>query len=80
MKDTLCIGGGHSHHQFGVILVGFHAIMFTVHSTDCGDTLSTINEQCFTEPYKAHELFMNTHTIVITDTQAYYYIDWCEKT
>ncbi len=32
MKDTLCIGGGHSHHQFGVNLVGFHAIIFTVHS------------------------------------------------
>ncbi len=31
MKDTLCIGGGHSHHQFGVNLVGFHAIIFTVH-------------------------------------------------
>ncbi len=30
MKDTLCIGGGHSHHQFGVNLVGFHAIIFTV--------------------------------------------------
>ncbi len=28
MKDTLCIGGGHSHHQFGVNLVGFHAIIF----------------------------------------------------
>ncbi len=32
MKDTLCIGGGHSHHQFGVNLVGFHAIIFTVYS------------------------------------------------
>ncbi len=32
MKDTLCIGGGHSHHQFGVNLVGFHAIIFTVRS------------------------------------------------
>ncbi len=31
MKDTLCIGGGHSHHQFGVNLVGFHAIIFTVY-------------------------------------------------
>ncbi len=31
MKDTLCIGGGHSHHQFGVNLVGFHAIIFKVH-------------------------------------------------
>ncbi len=30
MKDTLCIGGGHSHHQFGVNLVGFHDIIFTV--------------------------------------------------
>ncbi len=30
MKDTLCIGGGHSHHQFGVNLVGFHAVNFTV--------------------------------------------------
>ncbi len=30
MKDTLCIGGGYSHHQFGVNLVGFHAIIFTV--------------------------------------------------
>ncbi len=30
MKDTLCIDGGHSHHQFGVNLVGFHAIIFTV--------------------------------------------------
>ncbi len=34
-----------------------------------------------TERYKAHALFMNTHTVVvvvvviITDTQAYYYID-----
>ncbi len=27
MKDTLCIDGGHSHHQFGVNLVGFHAII-----------------------------------------------------
>ncbi len=33
MKDTLCTGGGHSHHQFGVNLVGFHAIIFTVYST-----------------------------------------------
>ncbi len=24
VKDTLCIDGGHSHHQFGVNLVGFH--------------------------------------------------------
>ncbi len=31
MKDTLCIGGGHSHHQFGVNLVGFHTIIFTVY-------------------------------------------------
>ncbi len=31
MKDTLCIDGGHSHHQFGVNLVGFHAIIFTVY-------------------------------------------------
>ncbi len=31
MKDTLCIGGGHSHHRFGVNLVGFHAIIFTVY-------------------------------------------------
>ncbi len=31
MKDTLCIGGGPSHHQFGVNLVGFHAIIFTVY-------------------------------------------------
>ncbi len=31
MKDTLCIGGEHSHHQFGVNLVGFHAIIFTVY-------------------------------------------------
>ena len=23
-------GGGHSHHQFGVNSVGFHAIIFTV--------------------------------------------------
>ncbi len=30
MKDTLCIGVGHSHHQFGVNLVCFHAIIFTV--------------------------------------------------
>ncbi len=30
MKDTLCIDGGHSNHQFGVNLVGFHAIIFTV--------------------------------------------------
>ena len=30
MKDTLCTNGGHSHHQFGVNLVGFHAINFTV--------------------------------------------------
>ncbi len=30
MKDTLCIDVGHSHHQFGVNLVGFHAIIFTV--------------------------------------------------
>ncbi len=39
----------------------------------------------FTEPYKAHELFMNTYTVgrrqsssivvVVTDTQAHYYID-----
>ncbi len=34
------------------------------------DTLPTINERCFTEPYKAHELFMNTHAVVVTDTQA----------
>ncbi len=33
MKDTLCIDGGHSHHQYGVILVGFHAIFFTVQSS-----------------------------------------------
>ncbi len=33
MKDTLCIGGGHSHHQFGVNLVGFHAIIFTVQNS-----------------------------------------------
>ncbi len=42
------------------------------------DALPTINERCFTEPYKAHELFMNTHTIVVvvvTGTQAHYYID-----
>ncbi len=32
MKDTLCIDGGHSHHQFGVNLVGFHAIIFTVYN------------------------------------------------
>ncbi len=44
------------------------------------NTLPTINERCFTEPYKAHELFMNTHTvIVVTDTQAYYYIDMWER-
>ncbi len=30
MKDTLCIDGGHSRHQFGVNLVGFHAITFIV--------------------------------------------------
>ncbi len=30
MNGTLCIDGGHSHHQFGVNLVGFHAIIFTV--------------------------------------------------
>ncbi len=30
MKDTLFIDGEHSHHQFGVNLVGFHAIIFTV--------------------------------------------------
>ena len=30
MEDTPCIGGGHSHHQFGVNLVGFHTIIFTV--------------------------------------------------
>ena len=31
----------------------------------------------FTKPYKAHELFMNTHAVivVVTDTQAYHYID-----
>ncbi len=34
MKDTLCIGGGHSYHQFGVNLVGFHAIIFTVYDDD----------------------------------------------
>ncbi len=27
MKDTLCIDGGHSHHQVDVNLVGFHAII-----------------------------------------------------
>ncbi len=32
-KDTLCIDGGHSHHQFDVILVGFHAIISTVYSS-----------------------------------------------
>ncbi len=31
MKDTLCIDGGHSHHQVDVNLVGFHAIIFTVY-------------------------------------------------
>ncbi len=35
VKDTLCIGGGHSHHQFGVNLVGFHAIIFTVQHFIC---------------------------------------------
>ncbi len=30
MKDTLCIGGGHSHHQFGVNLVGFHYNFYSV--------------------------------------------------
>ncbi len=34
MKDTLCIDGGHSYHQFGVNLVGFHAILFTVKGSD----------------------------------------------
>ncbi len=33
MKDMLCIDSGHSHHQFGVNLVGFHAIIFTVQSS-----------------------------------------------
>ncbi len=36
MKDTLCIGGGHSHHQFGVNLVGFHAIIFTLYKNTLG--------------------------------------------
>ncbi len=27
---ALRIDGGHSHHQLGVNLVGFHAIIFTV--------------------------------------------------
>ncbi len=30
MKDTLCIDGGHSYHQLGVNLMGFHAIIFTM--------------------------------------------------
>ncbi len=30
MKDTLCTDGGHSPHQFGVNLVGFHAIIFYI--------------------------------------------------
>ncbi len=33
MKDTLCIDGGHSHHQFGVNLVGFHAIILAFKTT-----------------------------------------------
>ncbi len=41
VKDTLCIDGGHSQHQFGVNLVGFHAIIFSVkwYSSAEGSTL-----------------------------------------
>ncbi len=31
MKDMLCIDSGHSHHQFGLNLVGFYSINFTVY-------------------------------------------------
>ncbi len=41
MKDTLCIGGGHSHHQFGVNLVGFHTIIFTVYIMFSADRMLT---------------------------------------
>ncbi len=34
MKDTLCIDGVHSHHQFGVNLVSFHAIIVTVNNNE----------------------------------------------
>ncbi len=50
--------------------IGFLEVTSMFYSTDYGDTLPTINERCFTEPYKAHELFMNTHAVVVTDTQA----------
>ncbi len=33
MKDMLCIDGGHSHHQLGVDLVGFHAIILAFKTT-----------------------------------------------
>ncbi len=50
MKDTLCIGGGHSHHQFGVNLVGFHAILFTVYGdeTEAIDNTSYLAKDLYT--------------------------------
>ena len=35
----------------------------TARCTECGDTLPIIMWRRFTKPYKANELFMNTHTV-----------------
>ncbi len=45
VKDTLCIGGGQSHHQFDVNLVGFHAIIFTVYNNS--RLLNNIHGRCY---------------------------------
>ncbi len=60
MKDTLCIGGGHSHHQFGVNLVGFHAIIFTV------SRVFRFSTGMYAEPirlHQSHDGFMWFHSV-----------------
>ncbi len=48
---------------------------FTQHGSFTDNTLPTHYDNTF-QSWLAHKLFMNTHTIVVvTDRQAYYYID-----
>ncbi len=55
MKDTLCIGGRHSHHQFGVNLVGFHAIIFTVYEHHSESTMNfNSSDMCFQPVSTSH--------------------------
>ncbi len=78
MKVTLCIGGGHSHHQFGVNLVGFHAIIFTVWTFSGCVLIRTFCSICVYSGIIIYLVFWpelsNRHKIVSLMSMCIYYI------